>query len=318
MSQSVEDLKARRKAMNDIFEKLLDKWAGLTETTKSQLTTGINKSYGQAISFHHEYKLARAAEKKGREIITQQHADVTVGAADNLFAKSIEAKSVTAPTKGDANNLIKKAFEQLGGGTGFLPRPGDVRVLDLKIEGDNPWPNVGGGYGVPRNAISMEDIASLAQAEIWDLLTNVTAGAGTKALVTWLDGRDNIGHRLKQIRLASSALETDNSLDRLLDPQLAPSTAPNPHSSRKVIVALGVPHALRCLTIKIRYAKSYVTYKALDKDSPIHLDELVFQVYRHLQQDKASIELAKMKYKVFDRDEDLPRPIREFVPARHF
>lgn len=285
MPQTSDDLKKRVDEANTIFLKLLGKWDRLSPITREQLTTGINKAYGQATSFHHEYKIARASEKKFREVITQVHADVTVGQADSLFAKSIEAKSVTAPTKGDANTLIRKALEQLAGMTGFSPRDNDVRVLDLKIADQNPWPNAGGGYGLSRDIISLEDILSMAKDELWALIDDATR-PGAQGLLAWLSGETYssplLEGRLRQVQRASKILET------------------NPHSSRMLVKDRhGNAGHLRCLTIKIRYAIPYLTYRKSQLLNDIFLDEMVFQVYRGISK-STEIRLAKTKYRISD------------------
>ncbi|RTD84018.1 hypothetical protein EJO68_33315 [Variovorax atrisoli] len=285
MSQTPDDLQKRVDETNAIFSKLLEKWDRLSPITRDQLTTGINKAYGQAASFQHEYKIARAAEKKLREVVTQVHADVTVGQADSLFAKSIEAKSVTAPTKGDANTLIRKALEQLAGMTGFTPRDNDVRVLDLKITDQNPWPNAGGGYGLSRDVIPLEDILRLAKEELWSLIDDPTR-PGAQSLLTWLSGETYssplLQSRLRQVQSASKLLGT------------------NPHSSRMLVKDIhGHAGHLRCLTIKIRYASPYLTHKQSQPLNVIFLDEMVFQVHRGMSK-SVGINLAKTKYRISD------------------
>ena len=144
MTQSTDELKQRVDQISAIFKGILGDdtvWTNLDQKKRQQLITGVNKSYGQAMSFLHEYTTTKAGENKGRAVVTQKHADVTVGQADQLFAKSAECKSVTKPEKGAVNKVIGEAIEQLGGQTGHDPRPGDVRIVDIRIDGsNNPWP----------------------------------------------------------------------------------------------------------------------------------------------------------------------------------
>ncbi|MET3459835.1 hypothetical protein [Variovorax atrisoli] len=286
MTQSVDDLKERVESISEIFTTLLDDWANLKVHTRTQLTTGINKAFGQAASFEHEYLTVKAAEEKGRLVITQVHADVTTGAADNLFAKSIEAKSLTAPAKGDANLLIKKAIKQVAGLTGSMPRTNDVRIIDLKIDGTNPWPAPGGAYGQPRPNISLEKIQTLAEEELWKLIGGTAPVKGGSDLINWLDGETHTNPVLQgsshKIVYAGDYFQTTNA-----------------NTSRVLIKdSLGNFAHLRCLTIKIRYNEAYITYREHNVGKEVHLDEMVFQIYKKMSAMKPEIEIAKIKYRV--------------------
>ena len=290
MPQSVDNLKERVEAINEIFTKLLDEWDNLKLHSQTQLTTGINKAYGQAASFEHEYETVVAAEKKARPVVTQVHADVTTGKADSLFAKSIEAKSVTAPTKGAANLLIKKAIEQVAGLTGSVPRQNDVRIIDLKIEGTNPWPASGGGYGLDRPNVSLEDIQRWAEDELWDVIGGSSPVTGASDLLDWLNGENHSSKVFKKPEIAVASFQ-----NKFLES--------NKFSSRLVVTGVDGKFAhLRCLTIKIRYSTPYITFKKNNIGKPIHLQELIFQIYKKISSKSAGIELAKIKYGVPSKD----------------
>jgi hypothetical protein len=286
MPQSLDDLKERVETINEVFSELLKKWEALALANQEQLKTGINKAYGQAVSFRHEYETAMAGKDKNRPVITQTYADVTIGKDGDLFAKSIEAKSLTAPTKGDANLLLKKAINQIAGLTGFTPRAQDVRIIDLRIEGSNPWPSSGGEYGKARPAISLEEIQRLAKEELWKFIGGNAPAEGAYQLMAWLNGESHKPKFLggtKEIVFAKDIKKFENS---------------NPNSSRVLLVdKKDTAGHLRCVTIKIRYINGYPTYKKLLPQDAIHLDELIFQIYKEILETKAKIQLAKIKYR---------------------
>ncbi|WP_395315826.1 hypothetical protein [Variovorax sp. UC74_104] len=291
MPQSLDDLRERVKTINVVFSQLLSDWNTLAEASQEQLTTGINKAYGQAASFQHEYQTAMAGKDKHRPVITQKFADVTIGAADDFFAKSIEAKSLTAPTKGDANLLYKKAIKQIAGETGYMPRANDVRIIDLRIEGTNPWPLPGGAYGKARDQTSLEDIQKLAKEELWKFSGGDTPADGARELMSWLNGETHKPKFLKggkEIYFAKDLKQFSTS---------------NPNSSRVLIVDehKKVAH-LRCVTIKIRYIEGYPTYKKLKPKESLYLDEIIFQMYKDITDLKAQIRLAKIRYRTSSSD----------------
>jgi len=286
MPQSLEDLRERVETINEVFSQLLDEWKTLAAANQEQLTTGINKAYGQAASFKHEYQTAMAGKDKNRPVITQKFADVTIGAEDDLFAKSIEAKSLTAPTKGDANLLYKKAIKQIAGETGSMPRAKDVRIIDLRIEGTNPWPCPGGAYGQERDEISLDKIQRLAKEELWKFTGGDVPADGARELMSWLNGET---HKPKFLK-GGKEIYFAKDLNQF--------SASNPNSSRVLIVDehKKVAH-LRCVTIKIRYVEGYPTFKKEKPTESLHLDEIVFQTYKDITDLKAQIRLAKVRYR---------------------
>jgi len=296
MSQTVEDLKERVERINTVFNKLLENWDDLELHVQTQLTTGVNKAYGQAASFEHEYETVTAAERKGRLVITQTHADVTIGEADSLFAKSVEAKSLTAPTKGAANLLITKAINQVAGETGSMPREKDVRIIDLKIDGSNPWPAPGGGYGLPRPEVSLEDLQKWAKEELWEITGGNSPVPGASVLMDWLNDEQHGSKKFTNPKIVVASFDKKFSESNFYSSRLLVANAKKTSFTH-----------LRCLTIKIRYHKPYVTYKTENKAKPIHLEELIYQIFKDTSSTKAKIELAKIKYRVPEKDDKVRR-----------
>jgi len=78
---------------------------------------------------------------KNRTVILQKHADVTIGNADDIFAKSIQLKSSYGDKTNDVDTHLAKAAYQISGAGGEVPRAADRRVIDVVINGlNNPWP----------------------------------------------------------------------------------------------------------------------------------------------------------------------------------
>jgi len=301
MPQSTDELKGRVDQISAIFKSILDDnhvWTNLGQAKQQQLTTGINKAYGQAMSFLHEYTTTKAAENKARPVITQTHADVTVGHADQLFAKSSECKSVTKPEKGAVNKIIGEAIEQLGGQTGHTPRAGDVRIVDVKIDGNNnPWPLAGGTYGTDRGAALLTNIQNQAVAEL-NAIVNVNK-AGANAVRTWLTGEDyGRGFVTGTGRLRDVTSSVPNPMNPLFLPPVNQKL--NPNSTRPVYQTMGGQvHKIRCLTIKIRYEFPYLLLDAMPQNQFSALAEIVVQVYRKTDGNLIT-EIAKLKKVIYD------------------
>lgn len=301
MPQSTDELKGRVEQISTIFKSILDDnavWTNLGQAKQQQLTTGINKSYGQAMSFLHEYLTTKAAENKARPVITQTHADVTVGQADQLFAKSSECKSVTKPEKGAVNKIVGDAIEQLGGQTGHNPRAGDVRIVDVKIDGtNNPWPLAGGTYGTDRGPASLANIQNQAVAEL-DAIVNLNK-AGANAVRAWLAGEDyGKGIVTGTGRLRDVTTTAPNPINPILLPPISQKL--NPNSTRPVYQTMGGQvHKIRCLTIKIRYEIPYILLDAMPANQISALWEIVVQVYKKTD-GTLRTETAKVKKVIYD------------------
>ena len=262
MQQSKQELLDRVASIAEIFSTILNDttvYNSLGSDKQKQLTTGINKAYGQAIAFMHEYASTARAQKKNRKVITQDYADVTQGVADALFAKSSELKSVTKPEKGAVDKVIRDALGQLAGLTGTTPRDHDVRIVDIRIDGsDNPWPFPGGAYGTPRDCTTASKLIQAANQRL-DEVTGDSGHTGAFKLNTWLDGQtypDKPGLKLGTLRT--------HSVPDPKAPWLSNQTIrPNPNSTRPVYETIDsrvfgqAPSKIRCLTVKIRYATGY-------------------------------------------------------------
>lgn len=197
MALSRQDQLHRLTLINAIFSELLqpDIHPHLHADVREQIETGINKAYGQAEAFFHEYMTYKKAANKGREIMTQLRGDVTIGKESELNAKTVECKNVTAPTKAAVTEQIVKALYQLGGGTGHMPRAEDVRVADIRIAWrDCRWPFTDQGhsdYGVCRTTLKCteEQVRMTALAEIKAQFAKPEA----KAVRDWLLGDQTPG-----------------------------------------------------------------------------------------------------------------------------
>lgn len=299
MAQSLQELDQRVDQIAMIFKSIIadqNVWNHLGAAKQQQLITGINKSFGQAMSFAHEFITTQTAETKGRAVVTQAHADVTIGQADQLFAKSIECKSVTKPEKGAVNKIVGDAIEQLGGQTGHNPRGGDVRIVDVKIDGNNnPWPLAGGAYGTDRAAAMLATIQNQAEAEL-NAIVNANK-PGANAVRAWLAG-ENYAYGVQQFgRLRDVTAPSVNPIH----PSLPPVTVKqHPHSTRPVYQdAGGNIRKVRCLTIKIRYEMAYLLTDPVPPNQLCGLSEIVVQVYNKPAGGLLT-ETAKVKKTLFD------------------
>jgi hypothetical protein len=290
MPQTIDELRERVRVTSDIFSAILNDqygWAHLGEK-RQQLITGVNKAYGQAMAFLHEFLTTRKEENKARTVITQVHADVTSGHVDALFAKTSECKSVTQPDKGAVNRTIGDAIEQLGGTTGFHPRAEDVRIVDVQINGtNNPWPMTGGVYGTDRNPVSLAAIERNAKDEIRTILDSNKPGAN--AVMAWLSGQ------------TFEDLQGIGRLREILGFNGQQIVYPNPNSSRPVYKNMqNVIHKIRCLSIKIRYDPTYPITDLPPQNCFHGLRDLVFQVYQKPHENDLCLELAKRTLLVCD------------------
>jgi hypothetical protein len=268
------ELLGRLKRIHEIFATVLENrsvYDKLSDEKKTQLSTGINKSYGQAEAFLVEYITVLRAENKGRPVVTQTYGDVTSGAADALYAKTVEGKSVTAPKRGDVVAQIRKAIEQLAGNTGHMPRDGDVRVMDVFINSrDNPWPATGGGYTQYREVIVESELLRLALEDFRNLLSEGTDGAGK--LRTWLM-TDPVGGSAPSQPLRNFTTPTG--------PNTPPITYPG--STRPVVPVQTGPnnftlHKARCVALKIRYDPGYMTLVTMQRMEEV--TEISMQAFR--------------------------------------
>ncbi|MBI4599836.1 hypothetical protein HY732_02850 [Candidatus Uhrbacteria bacterium] len=285
MAQSINDLEDRVKETKKIFKDLLAVYHTLDPQVQTQLVTGINKAYGQACAFEHEYLRAQKTLGKARALTTQTFGDVTAGEADRMFAKTSECKSVTQPDYGSVNSQIREAIKQLSGLTGSLPRADDVRIIDVYIRGDeNPWPMHGGSYGTKRSSNFLDRVISKAEKVIRDLL-NEPAGS---SLLTWLAGQ---------------TLPTVGTLSMLKDITYDQGTygtgLKHPSSTRPIVLTPSSTtpgssdiNKIRCLTVKIRYEYYYIV-NHLGADHG--LTEMVVQCFKRIG---GSLTVQVVKYQM--------------------
>jgi hypothetical protein len=280
------ELLDRVRLMYEIFSQVIKHpqvYNSLSPDKKRELSTGINKAYGQAEAFLVEYLSVIDAEKKGRSVLTQLHADVTVGKSDELFAKSIECKSVTAAAKTDVNTQLEKAFRQLGGETGHTPRDGDVRVAEIHVNSrDNPWPAPGGAYTRYREPVPIPTLCEYAVKEVTAQLQKAVP------LMQWLLGQTyQPGQQLGRL----------GKLGQYTNAQQQPQV--NPGSTRLIAVTPPTPQAggtvskVRCVTVKIRYKPPYLI--STNFYDVIEVAELVLQSYRSMQSGNLTVEVVKYK-----------------------
>jgi hypothetical protein len=294
VSLSPNELLGRLVRIHEIFSKILENRAlydKMSQDKKTQLSTGINKSYGQAEAFLVEYMAVLRAENKGRPVITQTHADVTSGAADALFAKSIECKSVTAPTRGDVLTQIRKAIEQLAGNTGSMPRDGDVRVIEVVINSrDNPWPDAGGHYGKGRPMQSEDELTRKALDDFKALLSENRDGANKLRL--WITS-DLVGGTAP-----SQPLRNFNF------PSGGPAPLVHAGSTRPLVAVQTGPttvqlHKVRCVALKVKFDPAYTTTVTWAGGEEV--TEISMQAYRSAM-GAIEYKVVKVKKNVFTFD----------------
>ena len=268
-----QELRERVKRTYDVFTYLLNSYASLSQDAKTQLITGINKSYGQAEAFHMEHMTYAKQQTKGRVVLTQDYADVTSGKADEAFAKSIECKSITDAKSSAVDVQIKKAIKQLAGLTGHQPRKDDVRVIDVKVNCKyNPWPNVGGSYGKPRLSGMTLDVFKRNTILRLKKILDDNNVYGVSNLKSWLSGQ-NITN-LSQIAPLRSFKQKSF-----------------PNSTRPVMKnTTGQLFKVRCLTIKVRFDPKYPL-----KDFGSGVNEIVVQVYTNNTGTGLTIQTVKVK-----------------------
>lgn len=270
MAQSVSDLQDRVKEMKKIFDDLLANYGSLHPNVQTQLVTGINKAFGQACAFEHEYLRTQKTLGKSRKLVTQTYGDVTAGKSGQMFAKTSECKSVTQPDHGSVNTQIRKAIAQLSGATGHPPRADDVRIIDVLIHGkENPWPMYGGSYGTKRGSNFLDRVIDRTEKAIATLLSE----PASNSLLTWLDGQViPVGGTISMLK--------DITYD---DPKYGKGLS-HPASTRPIALTPSSTtpgssdiHKIRCLTIKIRYEYYYIVKHS---GNYLGLTELVVQCFK--------------------------------------
>lgn len=284
MPQSVQKLQERVQEMTRIFGLFLNNpaaWALLEDAKKKQLTTGLNNAYGQTVAALHEIEQTMLSQKNGRNVITQKHGDITVGLQNEIFAKTIECKSITSAGKNAVDAQLDTALQQLAGSTNHNPRPEDVRIVDIRIDGNNnPWPFTGGKYGIARPRPTLADLVSEAEK----VVTERIKGQGFSPHINWVMAQPQVG-----VATALGMVKDVNG------------QRPFPHSSRPVVPTPHGPIKVRCLTVKVRYV---VPYRLVDtplgaqQNRVQALKELVIQMYQ--QQGQLEIKATKAVVSEFE------------------
>ncbi len=136
---------------------------------KSKIDEWANKIYGISSGYEAEFnQMYKHRIEKARPLI-EGHADVTIGEADDIHAKSVQLKSTVQDDHSAVNTMIKVALNQLSGERGELPRPGDRRIVDMHIQNpNNTWP---GGRGTLGN-YDWNQFVTTARQKLADLITN--------------------------------------------------------------------------------------------------------------------------------------------------
>jgi hypothetical protein len=126
-----------------------------------KVQVAVNASYGVLLGHMNEVAAANKHRLKGRLVILQKHADVSVGNSEDSFAKSTQLKNCTTTKQGDVDTHIKKAANQISGGKKETPRDEDRRIIDISISHPlNPWP-------LDKQAKTPHDFAELvSEAEV--------------------------------------------------------------------------------------------------------------------------------------------------------
>jgi hypothetical protein len=217
------------------------------DESKTEISKLVNGLYGRVRAIEFELITAETAIKKGRSVILQTHADVTVGAADEWFAKSIEAKSVTTDVSSDVNAQLRKALYQVGGNTGHMPRDGDVRVIDIKIDNAlNPWPLPGANKRpVCKHSAFVQAARARFNAE------------NDPNLIVWLKGGGVAAHEDVQ---RMGMITTSNS-------------------TRPVVIRGHQASKVRAVTNKVRYDQPFEIENEDKTGNREFISEIVFQDY---------------------------------------
>jgi hypothetical protein len=228
---------------------IIDYYDDFDDGRKGEISKLVNGLYGRVQAIEFELITAEAAIKKGRSVILQTHADVTVGAADELFAKSSECKSVTTDVSSAVNTQLRAALLQVAGDTGHMPRDGDARVIDIKIDNElNPWPLPGSNK---RHVCKHKEFVEKARDRF---------NEGKPAnLIAWLQGGGVAAHEnVRRLGMITGSNSTRAVVVR------------GPYQVSKV----------RAVTIKVRYDQPFEIENE-DKTTKKRefISEIVFQVY---------------------------------------
>ncbi|AKF85400.1 hypothetical protein MFUL124B02_11775 [Myxococcus fulvus 124B02] len=201
---------------------------------------------------------------KGRVVILQTHADLTIGEETDLFAKSIQLKSCITHKPTDVDTLIAKAAYQLSGAKGEIPRERDRRIVDIQVSHpDNPWPYT------PTHRQPSHDLSTLLEA------------AEERIVKYFMEGKPNNGRGFdKRDSFFSDLGEFDTSPFVKLKLG-SPFIDSGPKSTRLRLHSSGFSNTrfvVRTADIKIRFASPRKVTFGEDKEDLLEL--AVFSLYR--------------------------------------
>jgi hypothetical protein len=253
------------------MQPIIDYYDKFDDERKGEISKLVNGLYGRVQAIQFELMTAGMAIKKGRPIILQTHADVTVGEADAWFAKSIECKSVTTAISSNVNAQLRAALGQVAGDTGHMPRPGDARVIEIKIDHEmNPWPFPGG----PKQRPVETQIKFVEEAR-----KRFEEENNNNNLKLWLQGGGVAAN--EDVRRAGLLVGS--------------------RSTRPVVIRSGIagPQAakVRAVTIKVRYEQPF-EIKCVTPNTREFISEIVFQDY--YKNNIEVFETVKLKKYVLD------------------
>ncbi|TMQ03736.1 MAG: hypothetical protein E6J90_52910 [Deltaproteobacteria bacterium] len=122
----------------EVNENTRESYEGICDEVKNKLSSLIGITRGHLKEVRQAFKHSNI---KGRRVILQKYADVTVGKKTDAFAKSIQAKSCFSSVVNSVDTELAQAAYQISGGNGETPRPDDRRIIDLSIWSSmNTWP----------------------------------------------------------------------------------------------------------------------------------------------------------------------------------
>ncbi len=253
---------------------------------KQVLVTGLNKACGQFASAVREVDQNILNAGKGRDIVTQTYGDLTVGKAEEAFAKTIELKSKTDANPTNVDKEIKKGLRQIQGLTGSQPRQGDHWVLDVAISNDcNRWPY--GGVNKARDPVQFQDLAKTAAQRLALQIKNEEH----KNLLEYIGAHDVANPSLHLMPLGQMIAKYPHAKEIYGD---------HPKSSRPFAFQgsggmLSWPQKLNALTIKIRYLGGFPYPLAAAHMNFNFVAEMKFWVVGNSQTDGYEVRLVSWK-----------------------
>ncbi|NOK35491.1 hypothetical protein D7W79_27720 [Corallococcus exercitus] len=254
-------------ALKQDYEQLLDKETQEART-QAQILLKIRNAVSSTLGIFqgHLFEVRESLKhmKKGRVVILQTHADLTIGKQTDLFAKSIQLKSCTTDKPTDVDTLIAKAAYQLSGAKGEVPREQDRRIVDIQVaHPNNPWPYT------PSKGRSSHALATLLEDAEERILKYFMEGKPKKE--RGFHEGESVFSDLGEFRTMQSVKLTLGSPFIDSGPK---STRMRLHSS----VSSNTRFVVRTADIKIRFARPLKVTFGENKDDLLEL--AVFSLYR--------------------------------------